>query len=58
VKLQDPMLELAHAVRFHKRYAPIARKALAERDALRAEVARLRRSVAQTPKFQGMTELA
>lgn len=61
-----PMLKLAHALCFDpypsirewKRTQELARKALAEHDQLRAEAARLRRAVAQMPKFQGMTELA
>lgn len=62
----NPMLELAHALCFDpypsirewRRTQDLARKALAEHDQLRGEVAKLKRAVAQTPKFQGMTELA
>ena len=54
----NPALRLAHALRFDPKLADIAREALAERDRLAARVAELEKARRQTPKFQGMTELA
>ncbi len=56
------VLRLAHAVRHDERLRDLAQAAMADRDGLLAEVRRLERELAaakrDTPKFQGMTELA
>lgn len=54
----SPALRLAHALRLDPKLADLAREALAERDALVVRVAQLENQARQTPKFQGMTELA
>lgn len=60
----NPVIALAHAAAMRPtltsaaEWQRLARAAVAEHDRVCAELARLRRQLAQVPKFQGMTELA